>query len=166
MIKFSVALYIDAKIVKSNQSATQADGKTPLKVVGEARVILCRDNHRLKLEALVVEDLDVDILGGMPFMELNDITIRTKRKEIIIGESKPFKYGDPDSCFSQTHNSVLRTRSFVLQAPIEDKIVWPDDFIEVPTPIGLDNDSAIAIEPNQKDRTWPCLFYTSPSPRD
>ena len=57
MIKTSIANQIGATIQKAKQTTLQADGTTPLTVVGE-----------LHLDALVVDDLDVDVLVGTPFM--------------------------------------------------------------------------------------------------
>ncbi|CAC5413942.1 unnamed protein product [Mytilus coruscus] len=75
MIKASSADYIGVTIKKSNHSALQADGVTPLNTVGECHFTLSRDGIELQLEALVVNDLDVDILAGIPFMSSNDIAI-------------------------------------------------------------------------------------------
>ena len=71
MMRASLAKYIGAKVTKSSQSAMQADGRTPLSVVGETRLSLIRHGRSLTLEALDVEDLDVDILAGTPFMASN-----------------------------------------------------------------------------------------------
>ena len=73
MIKTSVANYIGAPIRKTNQKALQADGVTPLSIAGETHIVLTRNNVDLKLEALVVNDLDIDILAGIPFLTINDI---------------------------------------------------------------------------------------------
>lgn len=75
MIKASVARSIDAPIVKTSQQALQADGVTPLVVVGETHLTLSRAGKCLTLDALVVEDLD-DVLAGTPFMITNDIFVR------------------------------------------------------------------------------------------
>ena len=56
MIKASVARTIDAPITKTSQQALQADGVTPLAVVGETHLALSRANTRLTLVVLVVED--------------------------------------------------------------------------------------------------------------
>ncbi|CAC5403176.1 unnamed protein product [Mytilus coruscus] len=69
--------YIGIKIKKSNHSALQADGVTPLNIVSECHFTLSRDGIELQLEALVVNDLDVDILAGIPFMSSNDIARAT-----------------------------------------------------------------------------------------
>ena len=56
MIRKSVADCIDAMIEKSTQTALQADGVTPLSIVGETHINLSRGKKTLKLEALVVDD--------------------------------------------------------------------------------------------------------------
>ena len=76
MIKSSLARSIGAPITKSSQQALQADGMTPLAVVGETRLILSRADKTLALDALVVDDLDVDVLAGTPFLIANDISVR------------------------------------------------------------------------------------------
>ena len=62
MIKSSLARSVGSPITKSSQQALQADGLTPLAVVGETRLILSRADKHLALDALVVDDLDVDVL--------------------------------------------------------------------------------------------------------
>ena len=62
MIKSSPARSIGAPIMKSSQEALQADGLTPSAVVGETHLILSRAGNQLTLDALVVDDLDVDCL--------------------------------------------------------------------------------------------------------
>ena len=52
---------------KSNHATLQADGVTPLQKAGECHFTLSRDGIDLELEALVVNDLDVDIFAGIPF---------------------------------------------------------------------------------------------------
>ena len=66
MMRASIAKHISAKVTKSTQTALQADGRTQLSVVGETRLLLVRHGRSLILEALIVQDLDVDILAGTP----------------------------------------------------------------------------------------------------
>ena len=56
--------------------ARQTDGLNPLKVIGETHLVLSRGGTNLHLDALVVEDLDVEILAGTPSLVSNDISIR------------------------------------------------------------------------------------------
>ncbi|CAG2246128.1 unnamed protein product [Mytilus edulis] len=69
MIRASAATKLNAKITSSSKSAHQADGSSPLTVVGETRLTFTRDKHQLYFEGLVVENLNSDILAGIPFME-------------------------------------------------------------------------------------------------
>ena len=61
MIKASVALSIVAPIVRTSQQALQADGVTPLVVVGETHLTLSRAGKHLTLDALVEEDLQLEL---------------------------------------------------------------------------------------------------------
>ena len=72
MIKASVARQVGATIHKTRQT----DGITPLTVVGEVHLNVNRDHVDLHFDALVVEELNVDILAGTLFMALNDISVR------------------------------------------------------------------------------------------
>ena len=64
----------------------QADDHTQLAVVGETRLPLIRHGRPLTLEALVVKDLDVDILAGMPFMTSNDMVVPKVFKPTMLSE--------------------------------------------------------------------------------
>ena len=70
----------------------------------------------MKLEALVVNELDVDILAGIPFMTANDIAIHPARQGIIIDESFKINYGplsDPPLA-----NRIRRTQAYVLRSKL------------------------------------------------
>ena len=69
MIKESVARSLDITIDKFSQQALQADGVTPLTVLGEAQI------NSLTFDALVVV-LDVDILAGTPFLIARNVSRR------------------------------------------------------------------------------------------
>ena len=75
LIRQCVAQYLGLKVKKTSQKAFQADGVTPLDVVGETSFIVSVQHVQLKIEALVVTDVDIDILAGMPCMEANDIFV-------------------------------------------------------------------------------------------
>ena len=85
LINERLANYLGLPITPSSLSATQADWKSDLNVVGEARFSLTRNNVTLYFEGLVIRDLEVDVLGGIPFFEHNDIGMWPKRKQIWIG---------------------------------------------------------------------------------
>ena len=97
LFRLSAIRRFRAKVTTSSQSAHQADGSSPLKVVGEARLFFTRDTHTFQFEGLVVEDLDVDILAGTPFMSVNDIAVRSARRQVILGDGSTFTYGSAPS---------------------------------------------------------------------
>lgn len=69
----------------------------PPSIIGKTGLPLTHCGRMLTLEALVVEDLDVDILAETLFMTTNDIAVRHTKEEIIIYGSDTVSYG-----FSQT----------------------------------------------------------------
>ena len=54
----------------TSHTASQADGKSKLKAIGEVHVTLTRGSMKLHLETVVVKELDSPILAGMPFHEV------------------------------------------------------------------------------------------------
>ena len=62
-------------------------------IVGGTHFVLSKDNLHLKLDALIVNDLDVDILAGISFMAVNDISVRPTKPKILIGDTYVVHYG-------------------------------------------------------------------------
>ncbi len=141
MIKASLAKYLGVRVTPSTQSALQADGVTQLAVLGETHFTVTRDNIQLKLDALVVEELDVDVLGGTPFLCVNDISIKFAHSQIIIGDRTLLTYGSQSKL---AHSSIRRTQ--LVRAPAESSVIWPGDYIDIPIPDTL-CDSELVIEP-------------------
>ena len=103
MIKSSVARSIGTTIEKSSQQALQADGVTPLVIVGETRLILSRAGKQLALDALVVDDLDVDALADTPFLIANDIPVRPAKCQVRIQDSEVIQYQLTDDPTTGSH---------------------------------------------------------------
>ncbi|CAG2208159.1 unnamed protein product [Mytilus edulis] len=133
MIRASAATKLNAKITSSSQSDHQADGLSPLTFVGETRLTFTRDKHQLYFEGLVFENLDSDILAGIPFMEKNDISIRPARRQVLIGNDCVYKYG---SSANGTSNCAVR-RAHVARAPSDATTLWPGDNIDVKIPTDM-----------------------------
>ena len=158
MIRHSVASSVGAPISKSNQRAFQADGKTPLKIVGETRLTFSRGKLSFTFEALVVEDLDVDILGGVPFTSVNDIVIRTSKQIVMLTDGSQYNYGLTEA---RGNPCVRRNHIHILRAPATSTI-WPGDYIEVNVPNEDELGNTVALEPRidgRKDHwqgSWPC----------
>ena len=84
MIRASTARVCKLTITPASQIPRQADGGTPLDVIGEIHCIVTRGSLSFQLDALVVKQLDVDVLAGNPFLARNDVVIRPSKKQIII----------------------------------------------------------------------------------
>ena len=145
MIKASVARSIDAPIARTSQQALQADGVTPLVVVGETHLTLSRADKHLTLDALVVEDLDVDVLAGTPFMITNDISVRPAKGQVLIQGSETLAYNlEPNA--GSCAPAVRRTQSYVLRSSSHSTVVLPGEYLELDIPPNLDPDCSLAIE--------------------
>ena len=128
MNRASAAQYLGIPVSPTTQGANQADGKTPLHVVGEAGITFTRDSHEFLLEALVVETLDVDVLAGVPFMHTNDVTVRIRFGKLILSDGTRYLYQDQNNPNDpREKHSVRRTQSHVLPVPQNTTIIWPGE---------------------------------------
>ena len=69
---------LNVTIHKASQQAVQADGLSGLKVVGECHETFERDKVKFRFDALIVEGLSVEALGGMNFLYDNNIIPRVR----------------------------------------------------------------------------------------
>ena len=92
MVRASSAKAYGFPVTPASQLARQADGVTPICVVGEVHCSLIWGSTTFELDTLVVRQLDVDILAGNPFLAINDIAIRPAKREILIGGTDVVHY--------------------------------------------------------------------------
>ncbi len=143
MIRHSTAKRLGSRITTSTQSVSQADGSSQLQMVGETRLSFTRADKVFTFEGLVVENLDVDVLAGTPFMEANDIAVRPAKRQVILADDTTFTYGTPSSVGA----SPTARLASILRAPPRDSIIWPGEFIEIPLPGEAVPDAVYALEP-------------------
>jgi len=143
MIRRSTAQRLGVKVTPSSQSVHQADGASALTVVGETQATFTRNNHTFQFEGLVIEDLDVEVLAGTPFMEANDVAVRPARREVLLGDGSSYQYGSQPN----NSNSVTARYAFLLRAPPSTQTVWPGEFLELELPPDAPSDYQYAIEP-------------------
>jgi hypothetical protein len=158
MVKYDFVKRIGLPVTKANQLARQADGVTPLTVRGEIHCTLSRDQHKFVLDALVVDQLDCDVLAGTLFMVDNDIAVRPSKKKIIIDGCETIEYGTKSSRTPKAR----RAQSVLLRAPSRNTVVLPGDFIELTVPEDAKPDSTYALEPrydspvnHNRKSAWP-----------
>lgn len=163
MVKKSFASSIGLSIKPTSQKAYQADGITPLDVVGEVHCTLSRGDMTLFLDALVVVKLDTDVLGGGPFMFTNDIGTRPKLFQIIIAGSEIVHYGSS----AEPRVSVRRAQAVLVRSPSKSTVVMPGDYVDLKMPPEADPDCVWALEPRLDSPLNKCLAETTwPSPQE
>ena len=143
MIRHTVVQRLGCQMTSSSQSVHQADGSPPLHVVGETRFSLNREGRDFTFEGLVVENLDVDVLAGTPFMETNDIAVRLAKRQVILGNGSIVSYGSPHPA---TVNSAAR-RSIVLRSPSRQCPSGPESLLRSTYHVTSPPDSEYALEP-------------------
>ena len=144
MIRASSAKMYGFPVTPASQLARQADGVTPMDVIGEVHCSQPREQLTFKLGALVVRQLDVDILAGNPFMVRNDIGVRPAKRQIAIGDTEIINYGSSSRHTRQPN--VRRIQSFLLCNP-NRTVVLPGDYVQFSTPSDSDSDTWWALEP-------------------
>ena len=77
-------------ISPTSHFASQADGKIHIRAFGEVK--LARGPLSFSLQAIVVSELDCNILAGLPFMRDNDIQLDVPRNCIIIQGKHKISY--------------------------------------------------------------------------
>ncbi len=149
LIKHACAIKCKMPINPTTHVASQADGKSRLNAVGEVHIVLSRGTFKLRLDAIVVSDLDCDVLAGMPFMKSNNLSLDIPKDQIKLGHTTisyatPHNHGDPTF-----QSSVLRATC--------REIVFPGDYLEIPTPENIPDNTEIAYEPRCDSRNpeWP-----------
>ena len=161
MIRASTAHALGCSVSPTSQSAHQADGSSPLEVVGETRLTFSRDTHDFHFEGLVVENLDVEVLAGTPFMERNDVAIRPAKRQILLHDGMVYSYGSHGR--STVSHSVRRAH--VLRAPSRTMTLWPGDFLELALPPEFRDDDTLALEPRIDSPPTPAVTEFFPVPR-
>ena len=143
LIRDTAAALVGACITKTSQNASQADGHSRLTVVGEITLCLHRGPREMILQALVVQDLDVDVLAGTPFMSLNDISVRPADGSVSVGSDVVFHYLSSSLVSNQ---SSARPAHRLIRAPSESVTLWPGDYVELGV-ADVDRDVAVCVEP-------------------
>ena len=85
MISERIARQINLDVGPATQGAVQADEISPLRVIGEVKnVKLTYGPHTFRFDGLVTSTNCGDVIGGEPFLEANDIALRSAKRQIII----------------------------------------------------------------------------------
>ena len=89
-----------------------------------------------------MNELDVDILAGIPFMLTNDISVRPAKHKILIDDTNIIHYGTSPS---DSPNRVRRTQAYILKTEAT-YVIWPKTYLELALPSDLQPECTLAIE--------------------
>ena len=89
-----------------------------------------------------MNELDVDILAGNPFMSTNDTSVRPAKQQILIGDTNIVHCGTSPS---DSPNRVRRTQAYILK-PEATSVIWPGSYLELALPSDLQPECTLAIE--------------------
>ena len=136
----------NVKIVATNQTATMADGRSSLEIVGETHFTATHGHHTFEFSALVVKKLDTPVLAGMPFLKLNDVFVRPKSNTIYLGDCCTVNYPT-----AKVHGNVKRSNArlcttSILRVP-QKTCLLPGEKISLPLPEDLKSAEAVTLEP-------------------
>ena len=98
------------------------------------------------LEALVVKNLDGDVIAGIPFLSEHDITIRSAKRQINFNDGSSYVYNN--HCTLKHTANVKRTSFYILRA--QATTVWPVEYLEMTVPPEWDEQDMI-VEPRSGD---------------
>jgi hypothetical protein len=89
--------------------------------LGETRFDFTRDDIHYTFKGLVVKNLDVDVLTGIPFMEINDFAVSPSKRTIKVGDHAVYQYGSKST---RKEHSAFETHIHVLRA-VASNTIWP-----------------------------------------
>ena len=146
-----VAEFLGLKIEKATQRAVQADGHSPLHVVGEVHDSFTRSKVTFEFDGLVVTNLDCDILGGTPFQKANGIMTDFINEVIFI--TKPgIKCSFP---FTKKQTASIGAITRLISVK-KATTLYPDDSLSIKVDEDLNSNQTFIIEPRvENDAYWP-----------
>ena len=149
MIRESVAKQLGASVQTSSHRALQADGQSSLIVTDETSITFNCGKQSFILEALVVSNLECDVLAGVPFMIHNDTSVRPSKRLVLVGDENVCEYHHQSK--SSSAHSINYVAAHILRVSSRTTI-WSGEFIEVNIPPGLPGDTEMALEPRSFGR--------------
>ena len=151
-----------------SQLPTQADGVSPLEILGKAKFQARRGKILLYFEGYVTRNLQSPILCGAPFLQTNRIVQELHNKRIVIDnkfyiEETPYFCPNPMptvnvSCLShqtKNHNNLSGSISVVRFNRIH--FTEPGDILQIQLNKSASQDQTFVVSPlyDEKLSTWP-----------
>ena len=162
LVKKSEARRLKLDIKPTSHRATMADGVTPMDVAGEVHFLakrtcpITKKTHSFQFDGLVVNILNCSILGGMPFLDKNDVYVRANLNTVYVGNCCDFKYASIHRC------SAVRAAK-IMRVP-RQMCILPGSSISLLTPPEY-HDKEISVEPRllSDKSSWIKCCVTKPT---
>ena len=146
LMKKSCADRIGIKIYPTKGSASQADGLSNLKIVGEVHCQFKRGLHDFTFNGLVAEELSDDIICGVPFQAVNDVFARPSSKSIYIGDEKiPYDAEVIKGPATQRGCKAI-IKAVIMKVP-RKTVLLPKDELKLNAPPEFHKEEYISFEP-------------------
>ena len=153
MISADFVCRANLKVYTTGQGARQLD-QSKVNVKGECKFYVTFGTLQLKIDALVTDCMDYDILGGCPFGIANDVVVLMK-KQVISIMGKCFPYGAKPP--APPVHDIRRVDSLVLRNDTS-RVLYPGEFVEVSSESLDEYEGEVSIEPrvdSPLQGTWP-----------
>ena len=150
LIREDEAKRLGLDVIPTSHRANMADGKSPMVVSGEVHFHAFRScpttghPHALQFDGLVVQNLNCSLLGGMPFLDKNDIYLRPKINSVYVGDCCDFQYVGIRRCSNVRAATILRVP--------RQECVLPGASISIPVPSEYNN-KIVSLEPRCDSNT-------------
>ena len=146
LIGLECAESLNLPVSKTTACASQADGTSDLKIIGEVHVKLSRGNKQYQFDALVANKLTDKVIAGLPFLELHDIYSRPSKKTIYIGkEEVPYD--------AQNRSMHAQTRTVTMRVPYST-VLMPGESLSLAVPDDFSGDMELAVEPQINAKSY------------
>ena len=137
------------KVTATRHGARGAD-KSPISVTGEVHFTIQFGDVVMPITGLVMDNLDCDILAGVPFCEENRIDVHLHKREISI-DSVRIPYG----ARPQKQAEIYSAESLILSSS-EKNVLMPGDYMEYEHKSLSNYEGEVAIEPHaDSPSNWP-----------
>ena len=156
LMKLSCAKKIGIKVHPTKATASQADGQSNLKIIGEVHCQLNRGSHTFTFNGLVAENLSDEVICGVPFQSINDVFARPSTKSIYIGEEVvPY-----DAEVIKGNPTQRGCKAVILRVP-RQTVLLPEETLHIALPPQLHDEKVISIEPRYDSPSMNRSKYTT-----
>ena len=151
MVSLHFVRRVGLTILPTSQGARQMD-KSLVKVRGEVKFSVSFGDLTLEVEALITDNLDCDVLAGVPFGKTNRVMIDLENEKLYI-KGQQFPWGASPSPVQQ----ICQSTSVVLRNDAS-KVLYPGEFVEISSDSLAEYEGEVSIEPrvdSPLEGCWP-----------